>query len=80
LYTVVIIQAVLSLTLGFGGAVGLVLLFGLVLPLAVPGVGLTLTQAALTRVLLASAFIGTIAALIPAWHVARLDPAQVFGG
>jgi putative ABC transport system permease protein len=80
LYTVVIVQAVLGLALGFGGAVGLVWLLGLILPLAVPGVGLTLTQAALRRVLLASAFIGTIAALIPAWQVARLDPAQVFRG
>jgi putative ABC transport system permease protein len=80
LYTVVIVQAVLSLALGFGGAVGLVWLLGLILPLAVPGVGLTLTPAALTRVLLASAFIGTVAALVPAWQVARLDPAQVFRG
>jgi putative ABC transport system permease protein len=80
LYAVVIVQAVLSLMLGFGGAVALVWLFGQVLKLAVPGIGLVLTQAALARVLLASLFIGAIAALIPAWQVARLDPAQVFRG
>ena len=35
---------------------------------------------AMVRVLLASLFIGAIASLIPAWQMARLDPAQVFRG
>jgi putative ABC transport system permease protein len=80
LYSVVIAQACLSLGLGFGAAVILVWLLGQVMPLVVPGVGLTLTRGALTRVFLASLFIGAIAALVPAWQVARLDPAQVFRG
>lgn len=80
LYSVVIAQACLSLALGFGVALVLVWLIGQVMPLVVPGVGLTLTRGALTRVFLASLFIGAIAALVPAWQVARLDPAQVFRG
>jgi putative ABC transport system permease protein len=80
LYAVVLAQAVMSLVLGFGGAVAMIWLFGQVLTLAVPGIGLVLTQAALARVLLASLSIGAVAALIPAWQVARLDPAQVFRG
>lgn len=80
LYAVVIAQAFLSLAFGFGAAIGLVWLLGLALPLAVPGVALTLTQAAMIRVLTASLFIGVIAALTPAWQVARLDPAQAFRG
>jgi putative ABC transport system permease protein len=80
LYSVVIAQACLSLALGFGAAVVLVWLIGQVMPLVVPGVGLTLTRGALTRVFLASLFIGAVAALVPAWQVARLDPAQVFRG
>jgi len=80
LYAVVIAQTVLSLALGFAGAVGLVWLMGLILPLVIPGVGMTLTQAGLLRVILASLVIGVAAALIPAWQVARLDPAEVFRG
>jgi putative ABC transport system permease protein len=80
LYGVVIAQTFLSLGLGFGVAIGLVWLLGQVLPLAIPGVALTLTQTAMVRVLVASLFIGVIAALIPAWQVARLDPAHVFRG
>jgi ABC-type antimicrobial peptide transport system permease subunit len=41
---------------------------------------MTLTQAGLLRVILASLVIGVAAALIPAWQVARLDPAEVFRG
>lgn len=78
LYAVVAAQAGLSLALGLAAAVGLVWLLGQALPLAVPGVGLSLTQAALIRVALASLVIGVIAALVPAWQMARLDPAQVF--
>jgi ABC-type antimicrobial peptide transport system permease subunit len=70
----------LSLALGFAGAVGLVWLMGLILPLVIPGVGMTLTQAGLLRFILASLVIGVAAALIPAWQVARLDPAEVFRG
>jgi len=80
LYAVVIAQTFLSMALGFAVAIGLVWGLGQVIPLVVPGVGLTLTQAAMLRVLAASLVIGLIAALIPAWQVARLDPAQVFRG
>jgi len=80
LYAVVIAQAFLSLALGFAAAVGLIWLMGRILPLIVPGLHMTLTRDGISRVLLASLAIGAIAALAPAWQVARLDPAQVFRG
>ncbi|MCL4294516.1 MAG: ABC transporter permease [Anaerolineae bacterium] len=80
LYTVVIAQAVLSLALGAGLAMGLVWLLGLALPLAIPNVALVLTGQAVIRVGLAALLIGVIAALTPAWQMAHLDPARVFRG
>jgi len=41
---------------------------------------LVLTGPAVIRVGLAALLIGMIAALAPAWQMARLDPAQVFRG
>ncbi|MBK8903546.1 MAG: ABC transporter permease [Anaerolineaceae bacterium] len=80
LYTVVAVQAALSLVLGFVAAVSLVWLLGLLVPFLSPGMGLTLTQTGVTRVLAASLVIGIFAALVPAWQLARLDPAEVFRG
>lgn len=80
LYSVVAAQAALSLALGFVAALGLVWLLGQIVPLAVPGMGMTLTQTGVTRVLVAALVIGVAAALTPAWQLARLDPAQVFRG
>ena len=78
LYGVVASQAALSMVLGFGVALGLVWLLGQVVPLAVPGMGMALTQTGVTRVMVATLVIGIAAALVPAWQLARLDPAQVF--
>jgi len=80
LYLVVAAQAAFSLTLGFVAAIALVFLLGQVVPLIVPGMGMTLTQTGVTRVLVASLVIGIVAALVPAWQLARLDPARVFRG
>lgn len=80
LYSVVVAQAALSLASGFAVAIGLVWLLGQAVPLVVPGMGLALTQAGVTRVLVSALIIGVAAALVPAWQLARLDPAQVFRG
>ncbi|MCB0189553.1 MAG: ABC transporter permease, partial [Caldilineaceae bacterium] len=80
LYGVITAQAVISLALGFVGAICLVWLMGLLLPTVVPSMAMTLTPTGLTRVLLFSVLIGVVAALAPAWQMARLDPAQVFRG
>ncbi len=80
LYTVVAVQAALSLLLGFVAAIALVWLLGQFVPLIVPGMGLALTQTGVARVLAASLIIGIVSALIPAWQLAGLDPAQVFRG
>ncbi|MCB0035905.1 MAG: ABC transporter permease, partial [Anaerolineales bacterium] len=80
LYTVVTAQAVMSLLGGFVVAIVLVWLLGQIVPLIVPGMGLALTQTGVTRVLAASVIIGVVSALLPAWQLAKLDPAQVFRG
>jgi putative ABC transport system permease protein len=80
LYTVVAVQAALSLVLGFVVAISLVWLLGWLVPLVVPGMGLALTRTGVMRVLIASLVIGIVSALVPAWQLARLDPAQVFRG
>lgn len=80
LYLVVGLQAALSLAVGFVVAVGFVWLLGWLVPFIVPGMGLALTQAGVGRVLAASLLIGLAAALVPAWQLARLDPATVFRG
>jgi putative ABC transport system permease protein len=80
LFTVVAAQAILSMALGFVAAIGLVWLLGKALPILVPGVGLALTQKGITQVISASLIIGVVAALTPAWQIARLDPAEVFRG
>jgi putative ABC transport system permease protein len=80
LYTVVMMQAFLSLTIGLTIAIGLVWLMGLGLPWINPGVNFVLTSAAVTRVGLASLLIGLAAALVPVWQMAQLDPARVFRG
>lgn len=80
LYLVVTAQTILSLVLGFTIALSLVWLLGWGVPLIVPGMGLSLTVVALSRVLVASLVIGVTAALIPARQLAQLNPAQVFRG
>lgn len=80
LYTVVIAQAFFSLSLGFFGAISLVWLMGQVLPLVIPGMAMALTPSGIIRLLLLSLAIGIVAALVPAWQISRLDPAQVFRG
>lgn len=80
LYSVVVAQAAITLVIGFGISLALVQVLGLVLPAVVPGVGLALTPRGVARVLVASLVIGFLAALAPAWQVARLDPARVFRG
>lgn len=78
LFAVVASQALISLIIGILVAVGFVRLMGLVLPIITPGMGMLLTQNGVTRVVLSSLVIGTFSALIPAWQLSRLDPAQVF--
>jgi putative ABC transport system permease protein len=80
LYTVVVAQALINVVLGAMGAVVLVWLLGQVLSLLVPNVSLILTLASTMRVFIASLLIGIAGALMPAWQLARVDPARVFRG
>jgi putative ABC transport system permease protein len=78
LYAVVAAQSFLSLSLGAVTAIGLVTLLGEVVPRVVPGMGMALTPEGVTKVLVSALVIGVLAALVPAWQLARLDPARVF--
>ena len=78
LYSVVIVQAFLSLFIGFVVAIGLVWVMGLLLPQFIAGFNLALTGQSIVRVLVASLMIGVAAVSIPTWQIARLDPARVF--
>lgn len=80
LFTVILVQAVISVMLGLAVALCLVWFMGRLLPLAVPSLAMTLTWGSVTRVLLLSGLVGAVSTLIPAWEMARLDPAQVFRG
>jgi putative ABC transport system permease protein len=80
LYSVVIAQAFFSLVIGFGIAIGLVWLMELLLPQFIPGFNMALRNESVLRVLLAALIMGCIAALVPTWQVAQLDPARVFRG
>lgn len=80
LYRVVMVQAFISLSLGFVTALSLVWLLGQILPVVMPGSAMVLTPTGAVRVMWFSLLIGVAAALAPAWQVARLDPAQAFRG
>jgi putative ABC transport system permease protein len=80
LYTVVVAQAFINVLLGAVGAIALVWLLGQLLSLLMPNLSMILTPASIIRVLISSLLIGIAGALIPAWQLARLDPAQVFRG
>lgn len=78
LYRVAIAQTVLSLSFGFAIAISIVGLLGSILPAIKPGAAFAVTGAGVARVVLISLLIGVLAALAPAWQIARVNPAQVF--
>ena len=78
LYRVVLVQAVLSVSLGF--LVGLVFtaLLALLVPLAGSGLELALSLDSLIKVGLFATIIAALAAVVPIRQVAGVDPAVVF--
>jgi putative ABC transport system permease protein len=80
LYRVVIIQAAISIGLGF--ALGFLLTLGLaaVAPVIASNVAVDIRAASLLKVGGVSLVIAGLSAILPIWQIARLDRAQVFKG
>lgn len=80
LYRVVLDQAFGSVALGVALGVIFTLLLGLVVPQLGLNLSLQLTLASIFKVTFMALVIVTVAAILPIWQIARLDPAQVFKG
>ena len=79
-YRVVLDQAFGSVALGVALGVIFTLLLGLVVPQLGLNLSLQLTLASIFKVTFMALVIVTVAAILPIWQIARLDPAQVFKG
>jgi putative ABC transport system permease protein len=80
LYRVILAQAIGSVLLGLGVAVGLTLALAALLPRLGSNLALALGTEALVKALVASLVIAGLAALLPVKRIAGLDPAMVFRG
>ena len=80
LYRVILAQAIASVLLGLGVAVGLTLALAALLPRLGSNLALALGTEALLKALVASLVIAGLAALLPVKRIAGLDPAMVFRG
>lgn len=80
LYRVVLAQAFISVTLGFTLGLALTLALAVVVPSVVGNVALDVLPSSLLKVGGVSLVIAGLAAILPIWQIARLDPAQVFKG
>lgn len=80
LYRVVLMQAFISVVLGF--AVGLVLTIALAVgvPNVAGNLALAIGVGSLAKVGVVSLVIAGLSAVLPIWQISRLDPAQVFKG
>jgi putative ABC transport system permease protein len=80
LYRVVLLQAFMSVALGFTVGLTLTLALALVTPYLASNIALDILPASLTKVGGVSLVIAGVSALLPIWQISRLDPAQVFKG
>jgi putative ABC transport system permease protein len=80
LTSVVLSQALALAVLGFLAAVATSSLLALIVPTQGSGLSMLLTPASLMRAATAAALTACIAAAVPAWRVAKAEPAIVFGG
>ena len=74
LYEVVLIQALISVTLGLLAALGITLLLSAVIPRVDGLMVLTVSPASVLRVAAVSAILAALAALLPARQLAGLEP------
>jgi putative ABC transport system permease protein len=80
LYRVVLLQAFMSVALGFAVGLTLTLALALVAPYLASNIVLDIRLTSLLKVGGVSLVIAGVSALLPIWQIARLDPAQVFKG
>ena len=78
LYRVVLVQAVLSVAVGFLVGVAFAVLLAVVVPKAGLGLELAITASSLAKVALFAVVIAGIAAILPIRQVSGVDPAIVF--
>lgn len=78
LYGLISQQAVWMLALGLALAVLLVYAMSVVIPQISPSVSMIITPEAFLRTAAITTVIGVLAALLPAWRVANVDPASVY--
>ncbi len=78
LYSAVIWQALISISMGLLVAVGLTLLLQLLVPVFVPEMELVLTLSSFIKISLATVGIAVVSAVLPIRQIAGLDPAMVF--
>ncbi len=76
----VVLQAMMSVALGFTVGLGLTYLLAAVVPLTGANLLLRVTGGSLLKVGVVSLLIAGASALLPVIQIARLDPAQVFRG
>jgi ABC-type antimicrobial peptide transport system permease subunit len=76
----VLLQAFMSVALGFTVGLTLTLALALVTPYLASNIALDILPASLTKVGGVSLVIAGVSALLPIWQISRLDPAQVFKG
>jgi putative ABC transport system permease protein len=76
----VVIQAMLSVVLGFSAGLSLTLLLAAVVPLTGANLLLLVTSGSLVKVGVISFVIAGASAVLPVVQIGRLDPAQVFRG
>jgi putative ABC transport system permease protein len=78
LYGVVLMQAVLSVVIGFAAGVAFTSVLGFVVPVIGLDLALSITAASLAKVGAVAAVIAAAAAVLPIHEIAGLDPAVVF--
>lgn len=77
LFQVVVVQALLTAAIGFLTGIGITLLLSLVIPNVNELLVLTLSTASLVQVAIVSTILAGVAALLPAWQLARLEPVAI---
>ena len=80
LYRVVLIQAFMSVALGFAVGLTLTLALAIVTPYLASNIALDILPTSLLKVGGVSLAIAGASAILPIWQISRLDPAQVFKG
>ena len=80
LYRVVLTQAFMSIAMGFAVGLSLTIVLAVAVPRVAGNIALAIGAESLFKVGVVSLVIAGLAAILPIWQIAQLDPAQVFKG